>query len=323
MSCPVIPGIKEALHGQVNAIGHYGQGVRSPYSNTYNPGWRDHSNFGWRNKGTSNPQVYQGGFHNPQSYQTPPPPSQPQNYQPSLVTSFPTPPKPFQQPPQAQSNTYLPHIKGHLRIPSNSLCKLKKKKIQGLIKALDDIKSQLTLLTQAWTLTEKGKLPAQPQSNTSRHVHSIETSNQPSSSHEKVQAITVLRSGKAIDKTILSSDPKGRKTASKVAEGAVERESLMKRKGVRGAKRGGKSISKMGMRRGKEENGSVPKGDEVLSEEREILTHAPFPHLIAKSKNNLSFEIYETRLNVRESAFLAKNVHSVVQVKKNLEAANK
>ncbi|GFZ12821.1 hypothetical protein Acr_23g0012060 [Actinidia rufa] len=192
ISCPVIPGIKEALHGQVNAIGHYGQGARNPYSNTYNPGWRDHPNFGWRNEGTSNPQAYQGGFHNPQSYQAPHPPPQPQNYQPSPVTSFSTLPKQFQPPPQAQSNTYQPPHK-----------------------------SQLTLLTQALTLTEKGKLPAQPQPNPSRHVHSVEISNQPSSGHEQVQAITVLRIGKTIDKTIFPIDPKGRGEASKVVDGTV------------------------------------------------------------------------------------------------------
>ena len=55
MLCLVILGIKEALHGQVNAIGHYGRGGRNPYSNTYNSGWRDHPNFGWRNERTSNP----------------------------------------------------------------------------------------------------------------------------------------------------------------------------------------------------------------------------------------------------------------------------
>ena len=44
-SCPVIPGVKEAMHGQVNAIGQYQRGVGNPYSNTYNPGWKDHPNF--------------------------------------------------------------------------------------------------------------------------------------------------------------------------------------------------------------------------------------------------------------------------------------
>ena len=73
-----------------------------------NPEWRDHLNFGWHNERISNAQAYQGGFLNPQSHQAPPPPSQPQHYQPSLVTSFPTQPKPFQPPPQAQCNTYQP-----------------------------------------------------------------------------------------------------------------------------------------------------------------------------------------------------------------------
>ncbi|GFS44406.1 hypothetical protein Acr_00g0090150 [Actinidia rufa] len=295
ISCPVIPGIKEGLHGQVNAIGHYGQGARNPYSNTYNPGWRDHPNFGWRNEGTSNPQAYQGGFHNPQSYQAPHPPPQSQNYQPSPVTSFSTLPK--------LNPTHInPHIK-------------------------------------ALTLTEKGKLPAQPQPNPSRHVHSAEISNQPSSGHEQVQAITVLRSGKTIDKTILPIDPKGRGEASKVVYGTVggDRET--------GEKKESEVVSREEEK--KEKIGSVPKSEEVLREEREIFAHAPFPHRLAKPNNNLSSEIYETfkqvkinlpllevikqvpsyakflkdlctvkrRLNVRENAFLAKDVHSVVQVK--------
>ncbi|GFY93085.1 hypothetical protein Acr_08g0014810 [Actinidia rufa] len=44
----------------------------------------------------------------------PHPPPQPQNYQPSPVTSFSTLPKPFQPPPQAQSNTYQPPHKRSL-----------------------------------------------------------------------------------------------------------------------------------------------------------------------------------------------------------------
>ncbi|GFY92943.1 hypothetical protein Acr_08g0013390 [Actinidia rufa] len=234
ISCPVILGIKEALHGQVNAIGHYGQGARNPYSNTYNPGWRDHPNFGWRNEGTSNPQAYQGGFHNPQSYQAPHPPPQPQNYQPSLVTSFSTLPKPFQPPPQAQSNTYQPPHKRSLEDTLQQFIQSQGGVNSRVDKTLDDIKSQLTLLTQALTLTEKGKLPAQPQPNPSRHVHSAEILNQPSSGHEQVQAITVLRSGKTIDKTILPIDPKGRGEASKVVDGTVGGiERLVKRKRVR------------------------------------------------------------------------------------------
>ncbi|GFS44912.1 hypothetical protein Acr_00g0092800 [Actinidia rufa] len=339
ISCPVIPGIKEALHGQVNAIGHYGQGARNPYSNTYNPGWRDHPNFGWRNEGTSNPQAYQGGFHNPQSYQAPHPPPQSQNYQPSPVTSFSTLPKPFQPPPQAQSNTYQPPHKRSLEDTLQQFIQSQGGVNSRVDKTLDDIKSQLTLLTQALTLTEKGKLPAQPQPNPSRHVHSAEISNQPSSGHEQVQAITVLRSGKTIDKTILPIDPKGRGEASKVVDSTVGGDRKT------GEKKESEVVSKEEEK--KEKTGSVPKSEEVLREEHEIFAHAPFPHRLAKPKNNLSSEIYETfkqvkinlplleaikqvpsyakflkdlctvkrRLNVKENAFLAKDVHSVVQVK--------
>ncbi|GFZ09773.1 hypothetical protein Acr_21g0003720 [Actinidia rufa] len=147
-------------------------------------------------------------------------------------------------------------------------------------KTLDDIKSQLTLLTQALTLTEKGKLPAQPQPNPSRHVHSVEISNQPSSGHEQVQAINVLRSGKTIDKTILPIDPKGRGEASKVVDGTVggDRETSEKKES--------EVVSREEEK--KEKTGSVPKSEEVLREEREIFAHAPFPH----RKTNRGFRGY-------------------------------
>ena len=77
-------------------------------------------------------------------------------------------------------------------------------------KSLDDIKSQLTLLTQALTLTEKGKFPAQAQPNPSRQVHSAEASSQSPSGHDHVASVTTLRSGKIIDKTIIPRDPTGR-----------------------------------------------------------------------------------------------------------------
>ncbi|KAE8726736.1 hypothetical protein F3Y22_tig00006396pilonHSYRG00002 [Hibiscus syriacus] len=37
-----------------NYVGNYNRGNNNPYSNTYNPGWRQHSNFSWENQGTSN-----------------------------------------------------------------------------------------------------------------------------------------------------------------------------------------------------------------------------------------------------------------------------
>ncbi|GFY95354.1 hypothetical protein Acr_10g0007390 [Actinidia rufa] len=136
---------------------------------------------------------------------------------------------------------------------------------------------------------------------TSRHVHSTETSNQLSSSHEQVQAIIILRSGKTIDKTILPSDPKGKEEVSKVAEDSGERKrEPNEHKEIEGVPREKEKKSEKGNGERKENSGSIPKGEEALGEEHEILAHTPFPH---------------RRLNLRENAFLTKDVHSVVQVK--------
>jgi hypothetical protein len=43
--CPTIPAFKEVLHGQANAMNTYKKPFDSPYSETYNPGWRNHPNF--------------------------------------------------------------------------------------------------------------------------------------------------------------------------------------------------------------------------------------------------------------------------------------
>ncbi|KAL4342153.1 hypothetical protein GQ457_08G025220 [Hibiscus cannabinus] len=45
--CPV-------MHEQANYLGNYNRNSNNPYSNTYNPGWRQHPNFSWNNQGGTN-----------------------------------------------------------------------------------------------------------------------------------------------------------------------------------------------------------------------------------------------------------------------------
>ena len=47
--CPHLSVFKEAMHEQVNAIEYTQKPYPSPYSNTYNPNWRNHPNFSWKN----------------------------------------------------------------------------------------------------------------------------------------------------------------------------------------------------------------------------------------------------------------------------------
>ena len=48
-SCPTLPIMQDMFSEQANALRTYKQySSNSPYSNTYNPGWRNHPNLSWR-----------------------------------------------------------------------------------------------------------------------------------------------------------------------------------------------------------------------------------------------------------------------------------
>ncbi|KAK8681659.1 hypothetical protein V6N13_054061 [Hibiscus sabdariffa] len=42
------------MHEQASYLGNYNRNLNNPYSNTYNPGWRQHPNFSWNNQGGTN-----------------------------------------------------------------------------------------------------------------------------------------------------------------------------------------------------------------------------------------------------------------------------
>ena len=42
--CPTIPSIREIVAEQANVVGQYKPPINAPYSNTYNPNWRNHLN---------------------------------------------------------------------------------------------------------------------------------------------------------------------------------------------------------------------------------------------------------------------------------------
>ena len=60
--CPTLPSFKECLHEQVHALNTFKKPNQNPYSQTYNPGWKNHPNFSWRNNNTAQPshQPFQG-----------------------------------------------------------------------------------------------------------------------------------------------------------------------------------------------------------------------------------------------------------------------
>ena len=62
----------------VNFVGNYQRNQNNPYSNTYNPGWRNHPNFSWGNQGSAtNPRPQNPPGFQPQTRNFPPPEKKP------------------------------------------------------------------------------------------------------------------------------------------------------------------------------------------------------------------------------------------------------
>ena len=47
-NCPLLPAYQEAYFEQVHAIQSYQKNSNSPYAPTYNPNWRNHPIFFWK-----------------------------------------------------------------------------------------------------------------------------------------------------------------------------------------------------------------------------------------------------------------------------------
>jgi hypothetical protein len=64
--CPTLPSFKECLHEQVYALNSFQRPNHKPYSQTYNPGWRNHPNFNWKsnNNNAQNSQPPFQAHHN-------------------------------------------------------------------------------------------------------------------------------------------------------------------------------------------------------------------------------------------------------------------
>ena len=123
--CPTIPAFKEVLHDQANAMNIVKKSYPSPYSETYNLGWRNHPNFSWRNDNVATPPIHGSSNFVP--------------YNPSPKKSLEDTLQQFMQTQSTINN-------------QNS-------------QAINNIRSTLTKLTTSMSTIEKGKFPSQPQPN--------------------------------------------------------------------------------------------------------------------------------------------------------------
>jgi hypothetical protein len=184
--CPMLPSVVGVFEEHCGAVGNFRKPF-SPYSETYNPGWRNHPNFGWKNDTHSSQQ-----------------PSMPQR---NFSQSYPSQHAP---PPQQFTPTHVPH-QAQQQFPSSS--NLLESTIHAFIKAQSktnqkhdallnqlaeenkEMKSHISKLTNALTVNEKGKFPSQPQIPQGQHMAQ---GSQNKKNVEHVNEVTT-RSGKNVD----------------------------------------------------------------------------------------------------------------------------
>ncbi|KAH7848984.1 hypothetical protein Vadar_011351 [Vaccinium darrowii] len=173
-ACPGFLAAKGASQNnqeEVNAVRNW-----DPYSNTYNPGWKDHPNFGW-----SDPRPAGGG----QAQLLAPPP--PQQFHQSQAP----------RPPQGQviPYNYQPQQgRGESQLTFQTDTR---QQIGALTAQMTQLTAVISQMQQ-----EKGRFPAQGSQTGAHYVGNSSGPNVQGQNQEEAKAVTILRSGKTIDKTI-------------------------------------------------------------------------------------------------------------------------
>ncbi|CAL9025911.1 unnamed protein product [Prunus brigantina] len=161
-------------HEQANYVGQNNYHPKNnPYSNTYNPGWKDHPNFSWSNsQNVLNPQGQQKNFQQGSNYHTSSQVAQPNTDQKKnnnlegAILQFLT--------AQQQTNA----------LTSQNIQKLEATTSQ----AIQRLEAQVGQLAKELSERKKGEFPSQTIPNPG--------------GQEQLKAVTVLRSGKVVDNKV-------------------------------------------------------------------------------------------------------------------------
>ncbi|XP_022893894.1 uncharacterized protein LOC111408360 [Olea europaea var. sylvestris] len=173
-----------------NALGIY-QKPYTPYSETYNSGWRSHPNLSWKSK---NQQPAQSN----RAYTTPP-------YQTTL-----------------SRNSLEGTLYAFIEVQSKTNQKFETM-ITQIVEENKEIKTHMSKLTNALNVVEQGKFPSQAQPNP-KGQHMAQTSGSRENNIKEVNAITT-RSGKVIEPT---SKPREDEKDSSNSEESTSSEEVVK-----------------------------------------------------------------------------------------------
>jgi hypothetical protein len=169
-----LPSFRECLHEQAHALNSFQRPNHNSYSQTYNPGWRNHPNFSWKsdnnNAQTSQPPFQaHHNFQNSHGYATPYAPTPRRNLMETL----------------------------HVFIEKQETINTQN------AQTMADLKDARAKFTSALSFQEKGKFLSQPQQNP-KGQYNANASSSGSQHMDQVKLVITLYNGKVIENSPLN-----------------------------------------------------------------------------------------------------------------------
>jgi hypothetical protein len=193
-NCPSTPVYSEYLMEQVNTFNDYQKQSNGHFSKTYNPRWRNHQNFSWKQN--------QGGAHQNATNQYPPRFHTQQQNQPFSQVPTSSSPSALEETIKTfiQSNGQLmQELQKSTMINSQAIQEVKNATMVNT-QAIANIESQIGQIANHLGQRKKGTFPSQPVPNPK--ALTTENSSNSTHRHEQVQSIATLRSGRQVDNRV-------------------------------------------------------------------------------------------------------------------------
>jgi len=196
-ACTSLLTFVESPMEQVNAFNDFRKQADGPFSETYNPGWRNHPNFSCK----QNQPLNQGGAPHQAHNQYPPGFHQPVHHQGCPAQPSPAYQAPNQAPTYSSQSTLEDTLKAFMQLTSQSINAVKNATMVNT-QAISKIETQIGQIASLLGEREKGKLPSQPVPNPKLQVHGGSSSNAVHG-QEHVQAVVTLSSGRQVDNKVV------------------------------------------------------------------------------------------------------------------------
>jgi len=187
--CPTLPSFKECLHEQANVVNSFQRLNHNPYSQTYNPSWRNHPNCNWKSD-NNNAQTSQPPFQAHYNFQNS----------------------------HGYAPPYAPPHRRNLEETLHAFIEKNETMNTQLAQSMTDFKDTLAKLTSALNFQEKGKFPSQPQQNP-KGQYSANASSSGSQHMDQAKSVITLHNGKVIEKLILEPCEKDNESIFEGKEG--------------------------------------------------------------------------------------------------------